>query len=538
MKRILIILAILSISAECFSQGMKMSMQGDVVEQSKDMDARIYFPKKDYNNKLCALIKVTLADKMESHLLLDVGGLGVVDREEKEGGEVWFYVPYQVKNLYFKCAGYTPIDPVPVKLKEGTVYSLTIVADGGYQKVYNASLQSNFFKIDVNEPDYTIFIGKSKDYELLVQTVQGNMFTQLLDYGKYYYKISHPLFEECEGVVEISDQTPTVKVNLIPAYSQLEFVTVPEGASIYVNNEYFGHSPFKGGKRYRRGEIISYRVQKENYKTINGEIVSEGKGVMRIELEMEGQFAPVTLRCEDTNALIYVDDEYKGKGEWSGNLGSITQHIVEVRRAGHQSQRVALKVENGQEQSVTIPSPVALYGTLVVESTPNVAKVTIDGEMAGETPLIKQLLVGDHTVEITKDGYAKETRSIKIGHNKSESISVTLQEGQSQSIPFIPPKFTGNASGSFGEWIGANIKSPYTPENAFMLGIEGGKVIISFVVSKDGTVTDVKVKKGVEPKLDAEALRVVSSSPRWIPGKKDNLPVNVRYDVPVTFKLY
>ena len=67
-------------------------------------------------------------------------------------------------------------------------------------------------------------------------------------------------------------------------------------------------------------------------------------------------------------------------------------------------------------------------------------------------------------------------------------------------------------------------------------GIQG-RVICTFVVERDGSITDVKVIKSVDPSLDKEAIRVLKSMPKWIPGKQNGSAVRVKYTVPVTFKL-
>ena len=64
-----------------------------------------------------------------------------------------------------------------------------------------------------------------------------------------------------------------------------------------------------------------------------------------------------------------------------------------------------------------------------------------------------------------------------------------------------------------------------------------GRVIVSFVVRKDGSISDAKVVKPVDPLLDAEALRVVNTMPNWTPGKQSGKAVNVKYTVPITFRL-
>lgn len=74
------------------------------------------------------------------------------------------------------------------------------------------------------------------------------------------------------------------------------------------------------------------------------------------------------------------------------------------------------------------------------------------------------------------------------------------------------------------------------PRGAEVYGISG-RVVCSFVVEKNGSITDVKVAKSVHPALDKEAVRVISSMPKWAPAMKNGQPVRIRYTLPVTFRL-
>ena len=94
------------------------------------------------------------------------------------------------------------------------------------------------------------------------------------------------------------------------------------------------------------------------------------------------------------------------------------------------------------------------------------------------------------------------------------------------------PQFPGGPNALF-EYLSKNIKYPVVAEEN---GIQG-RVIVTFVVERDGSITDVKVAKSVDPSLDKEAQRVVKSMPHWIPGKQNGSAVRVKYTVPVTFKL-
>ena len=94
------------------------------------------------------------------------------------------------------------------------------------------------------------------------------------------------------------------------------------------------------------------------------------------------------------------------------------------------------------------------------------------------------------------------------------------------------PSFPGGM-GALMSWLSQNIKYPViAAEN----GVQG-RVIVQFVVEKDGSVTDVRVAKSVDPSLDKEAQRVVKARSKWIPGKQNGSAVRVKYTVPVTFKL-
>ena len=94
------------------------------------------------------------------------------------------------------------------------------------------------------------------------------------------------------------------------------------------------------------------------------------------------------------------------------------------------------------------------------------------------------------------------------------------------------PQFPGGPAALF-EFLSKNIQYPKDAEKAKLQG----RVIVTFVVKKDGSITDAKVVKSVAPSLDAEALRVINAMPNWAPGRQGGQPVNVKYTVPLTFRL-
>ena len=94
------------------------------------------------------------------------------------------------------------------------------------------------------------------------------------------------------------------------------------------------------------------------------------------------------------------------------------------------------------------------------------------------------------------------------------------------------PQFPGGPA-ALMQFLSQNVKYPVEAHKA---GVQG-RVIASFVVEKDGSITEACIARSIHPSLDAEALRVIGSMPNWMPGKQNGEPVRVKYTVPITFKL-
>ena len=118
----------------------------------------------------------------------------------------------------------------------------------------------------------------------------------------------------------------------------------------------------------------------------------------------------------------------------------------------------------------------------------------------------------------------------------SETAPAALPD-TTKVIPFatveVKPMFNGGDAIEFSKWVNENLKYPQAAKDA---GVQG-RVTLQFTVYPDGSVRDTKVLRGVNPDLDAEALRVVSASPDWTPGYVKGEPVKVTYTFPVIFRL-
>ena len=146
-----------------------------------------------------------------------------------------------------------------------------------------------------------------------------------------------------------------------------------------------------------------------------------------------------------------------------------------------------------------------------------------------------QVVVGDTlTVVGRRTVYNGTTIEMAGGHLVRKANGPRhAEEWARAQAPDQWPTFKGKGTDAFSAWVTAHLKYPKDAKAAHI----DGTVRVKFVIGTNGGVQEVEVEKGVFPSLDAEAVRVVKSSPKWKPGIKDGKPVRVSYTLPVIFVL-
>ena len=147
--------------------------------------------------------------------------------------------------------------------------------------------------------------------------------------------------------------------------------------------------------------------------------------------------------------------------------------------------------------------------------------------------LDEKVAVGTENKEGTKDRLAEAVRSdIAVAAPPPPPAPKPEVSNKVFDVVEEMPHFPGGAA-ALQAFLSSNTKYPVVAQEN---GVQG-RVIVSFVVERDGSITDVKVVRSVDPSLDREASRVVRSMPRWSPGKQNGSAVRVKYTVPVVFRL-
>ena len=151
--------------------------------------------------------------------------------------------------------------------------------------------------------------------------------------------------------------------------------------------------------------------------------------------------------------------------------------------------------------------------------------------------LSDQIDIVDDEIELEDDLFMNLEDDANLGVEIMDYAEVEEEVVEEEAIPFQlveeKPSFQGGDANQFSKWV--NQRLVY-PEIAKENGVQG-RVTLQFTVEKDGSVTKVKVLRGVDPSLDKEAVRVVSMSPKWKPGKQRDRAVPVTYTFPVIFQL-
>ena len=151
--------------------------------------------------------------------------------------------------------------------------------------------------------------------------------------------------------------------------------------------------------------------------------------------------------------------------------------------------------------------------------------------------LSDQIDIVDDEIEIEDDMFMNLEDDANLGVEIMDYVEVEEEVVEEEAIPFQlveeKPSFQGGDANQFSKWVNSRL---VYPEIAKENGVQG-RVTLQFTVEKDGTVTKVKVLRGVDPSLDKEAVRVVSMSPKWKPGKQRDRAVPVTYIFFVIFQL-
>ena len=321
---------------------------------SSDLTAQTQ-PRKDLNNKNCALIKVGLGlqgAQFEGSIMGNV---------ENKTGEYWVYMPQGNRMLKVKHANYAPVmvtfaDYGVEKLESNRTYELTITASGNVVGPVDAG--GNFYALTVSPKDAKVSIDG-----VLQSSSSDGEYSAMLPYGSHTYKVEAGGYISKSGsfTISSSDMTP-INVSLISA------------------------------------------------------------------------MASVSVTCPTPAVSLYVDKKSVGTIPWTGNLKE-GMHLIEAKKEGYRSQQRTINLSQQQKLDVAFDELAAIQGNLSVNYKPFGADVFIDGNKVGQSPRVfNGLLVGNHKVEIKKEGYGTDSKTVNILEGQTATLAGVLSTNASSSV--------------------------------------------------------------------------------------------------------
>jgi hypothetical protein len=374
----------------------------------------------DQNGETAALIKVVTT---QTGFSFDGGAMGIVKTVLKPS-EIWVYVPRGLKKItishpqlgilrdyYFNI----PIDAArtyEMKLVTGEVR--TIVQEGNY---------SQYLVIQVTPTDAIVEVNN----ELI--PVSDGIAQKFLKFGTYDYRVLAKNYHTSAGKVTIDNpnEKKVLSIDLTPAFGWIETADNEEwdGALVYVDNSFIGKTPIKSTVLSSGKHII--KVAHPLYHAYEEVINVQDNETTIIKPAMVPDFSNVNIKTEN-DVAIYVNDEYKGNGSWTGKLGS-GSYLFEARKANHRSTKKNQDITSSQkEYYIQLEKPNPITGNINITSNPLLSDVYIDGKSYGQTPLyLPEFLVGNHKLVVKHQGYGDYSSVIKVEENKLFDIEAILK---------------------------------------------------------------------------------------------------------------
>ena len=419
MKRILLVIFAL-VSLNAFSQlqvkeGSFKYVPGGVIEDKEEYT--------DGNDLPMALIKISTENinEQERLRLVFTGNRATQIIKKPKTGEMWIYISADAATfINIKHPDYgTYKYLLPEKLCDYCVYEMVLqyiplVPETGVVQ------QNNYLTIIADQPNASIYI----DDEYV-----SDGFKSLAIGTTHTWKIECDMYHAESGSVTITKGEPiTIEKQLRPAYGFINVTSKPEsGAVVFIDNKKVGTTPYQSDKM--ASGTYKVRVVKDMYKTTEQTFTITDENTTNAVLDMSANFVNLNIET-DVASDIYIDGQHKGKGKWSGRIAD-GAHFLEVKKDKHKTVSKNLNLVLGKDENLKIEAPTAITGFLDISSIPVKADIYLNGKHYGTTPrVISDLMIGDYTLKLEKEGCASVTKNITIEENQTLTMKEQLPTGK------------------------------------------------------------------------------------------------------------
>lgn len=376
----------------------------------------------DQNGEVAALIKIVTT---ETGFTFEAGALGIVDSQQRNG-EVWVWVPRASRKITILNQKFGVLRDYryPIEIEAERTYEMVLETKAAPEpKPDDNMVRQQYLIFQITPPDAVLEVDDQ------LWPVADGTARKFVNFGNYTYRVQAPNYHPDAGRVTVDDPNnkKIVTVNLRPNFGWVEVRGGnAEGAMVYVDNAYVGKAPCKS-EALKSGEH-TVKIIREMYAPYTERVTVSDNETTTLSPKLAADFARVTLTV-DADAEIWVNDEKKGNRTWTGNLAS-GSYRIECRMDSHESSVTIKDITNTMDgQIITLVAPRPIYGSLNVESTPDFAKIYIDGQPMGETPnFIAQMIIGSHELKLTKEGYDDYIETITLAKGERKQVKAVLNK--------------------------------------------------------------------------------------------------------------
>jgi len=462
------------------------------------------------------------------------------------------------------------IDGVEVPVEEGVVTKLVTYGKHNYsvsdpyykeeQGIINMGKEKQTLNVSLT-PNYgLLFISTTPDHGASVY-IDDNLSpagttpfqTGKLLKGNHNLRIKLAQYETKDTTINVIDGKSDVDIPMSPLYGTIE-VTAPSGCHIYINDEDKGSNLFKG--RLTEG-LYKIEARKESYRPYETSIQIHKGETKVVSLSAPTPiYGILNVNSRPVGANVFVDGKLMGTTPLILNDVLIGERKVKISKDGFESiTKLPTVVENQKSDIIAALQSIRNKSKVTFSCNVHIDSLKVDG-IPAKLDGVNYLTSGTHKISFVIDGHeitdniivpkvSKHFNLIMSGeinngtHNKKISSSsyskdFKIKDPKVENKVFESveemPSFPGGMS-ALMKYLADNVKYPVDAQENGMQG----RVVVSFVVERDGSITNVQAVRSVYPSLDSEAVRVVEAMPRWKSGKLNGLPVRVKYNVPVTF---
>ncbi len=273
----------------------------------------------------------------------------------------------------------------------------------------------------------------------MVYMMQGSKFLEVRLEGYLPVKVNFTDYGYKNGVESLSTYILSITLPNVVGQSvdngktYFSLSVTPKSASVRVDGDLVALEDGTWFKQLDRG-VHRYIIEAAGYET-KEETFTLGAERKSLQVSLVSTMATLTVKCLTPGADIFIDEKKRGSNStWTGTLVP-NSYVIEARKEGYYSQQQSVELSAKQNRTIELPALIARVGQLDVAYRPLDSEVWIDGKKVGLSPdVFKNLVVGVHSVEIRKEGYRSETKSVTIAEGQTATLSGSLVDNQTFKV--------------------------------------------------------------------------------------------------------